>query len=216
MSISGNASSDNPGRAASRSLATRLGLMFVNRAPELAMAAASLSGVALGIWILATAGNFSPVLTSIAIILTLTTGTLALFALAGFRQAAMTLKSLRNENERMADRLWEASEGEERASGLFDQLGDLVVICDARRIIIDANPAFCDAAGQSIDALKGRTLRSVGVDVPRVRNRGPVMPVDVQIGNRWFSWIEFPTTAQHGRWQGIPRGCPRHSRAQSR
>ncbi|MGB8818137.1 MAG: ATP-binding protein [Rhizobiaceae bacterium] len=172
--------------------------MFVNSAPELAMAAASLSGVALGIWILATAGNFSPVLTSIAIILTLTTGTLTLLALAGFHEASQTLKSLRNENERMADRLWEASEGEERVSGLFDELGDLVVICDARRIIIDANPAFCEAAGQSFGDLTGKTLKSVGVDVPRARNRGPVMPLDVQIGKRWYSWIEFPTTVQHG------------------
>ncbi len=67
-----------------RSLATRLGPYFVSNAPELAMAAASISGVALGIWILASAENFKPVLTAVAIVLTLTTGALALFAIAGF------------------------------------------------------------------------------------------------------------------------------------
>jgi signal transduction histidine kinase/FixJ family two-component response regulator len=181
-----------------RSLGTRLGPYFVGNAPELAMAAASISGVALGIWILATAGNFSPVLTGIAIVLTLTTAALALFAIAGFREGSKRLKSLRYENEKMADRLWEASEGEERASGLFDQLGDLVVICDARRLILDANEAFCAAVGDSIDKLKGRTLKSAGVDMSKVRGRSVSMPVDVKIGDRWFSWIEFPTTVQHG------------------
>lgn len=181
-----------------RSLATRLGPYFVDNAPELAMAAASISGVALGIWILASAGNFSPVLTSIAIVLTLTSGAMALLAVAGFREASKRLRSLRQENERMADRLWEASEGEERASGLFDQLGDLVVIFDARRQIIDANEAFCSVVGQSIDALKGRALKSVGVDVAKPRGRPVSMPLDVQIGDRWFSWIEFPTAAQLG------------------
>lgn len=181
-----------------RSLATRLGPSFVDNAPELAMAAASISGVALGIWILATAGNFSPVLTAVAIVLTLTSGAMALFAIAGFREASKRLKSLRQENEKMADRLWEASEGEERASGLFDQLGDLVVICDARRLILDANETFCSVVGESIDILKGRTLRSVGVDIAKSRGRSNSMPVDVRIGDRWFSWIEFPTTVQHG------------------
>jgi signal transduction histidine kinase len=181
-----------------RSLATRLGPYFVCNAPELAMAAASMSGVALGIWILATAGSFSPVLTSIAIVLTLTSAALALSAIAGFREASKRLKTLRHENEKMADRLWEASEGEERASGLFDQLGDLVVICDARRLILDANEAFCAVIGESIDSLKGRTLKSAGVDMSKYRGRTIAMPVDVMIGDRWFSWIEFPTTIQHG------------------
>ena len=181
-----------------RSLGTKFGTNFAGNAPELAMAAASISGVALGIWILATAGNFSPVLTAIAIVLTLTSAALALFATAGFREASKRLKSLRHENEKMADRLWEASEGEERASGLFDQLGDLVVICDARRLILDANEAFCAAIGDSIENLKGRTLKSVGVDMGKSRGRTVSMPIDVKIGDRWFSWIEFPATVQHG------------------
>ncbi len=161
------------------------------------MAAAALSGVALGIWILATSDGFAPALTSIAVILTLTAAVLAILASAGFGEASYALKDLKIENERMADRLWEASEGEERASNLFDQLGDLVVICDARRIILHANESFCAASGHPLEVLKGMTLRAVGVDVPRARNRNAVMPVDVQIGNRWYSWIELPTAAGH-------------------
>lgn len=186
------------GTKQARSLATRFGPYFVSNAPELAMAAASISGVALGIWILASAENFKPVLTAVAIVLTLTTGTLALFAIAGFREASKRLKSLSHENEKMADRLWEASEGEERATGLFDQLGDLVVICDARRIILDANDAFCAAVGRGVDYLKGHTLKSVGVQLPRTQLRAGSSPVDVKIGEHWFSWIELPTTVQQG------------------
>lgn len=183
-----------------RTWSSRLGTKFHHRVPELAMAAAALCGVALGIWILATTDGFSPVLTSIAVILTLTTAALATLAASGFREASGVLKHLRLENERMADRLWEASEGEERASSLFDQLGDLVVICDARRIILHANASFCSAAGQSFEELKGLTLRAAGVDVPRGRNRGTSMPVDVRIGSRWYSWIELPTsTGQDGK-----------------
>ncbi len=186
--------------AAGRSWSSKLGAKFHHRVPELAMAAAALCGVALGIWILATTDGFSPVLTSIAVILTLTTAALATVAASGFREASDVLKHLRMDNERMADRLWEASEGEERASSLFDQLGDLVVICDARRIILHANASFCSAAGQSLDELKGLTLRAAGVDVPRGRNRGTSMPVDVRIGSRWYSWIELPTsTGQDGK-----------------
>ncbi len=188
------------GKIAPQSVSVRLGARFSNRVPELAMAAAALSGVALGIWILATTDGFSPVLTSIAIILTLTTAGLATLASAGFREASYALKDLKTENERMADRLWEASEGEERASSLFDQLGDLVVICDARRTILHANASFCTAVGLPLARVKDQTLRAVGVDVPRARDRSATMPVDVRIGSRWFSWIELPTaTGQDGK-----------------
>ncbi len=96
----------------------------------------------------------------------------------------------------MADRLWQASEGEERASGLFGQMGDLVVICDARRIILDANDVFCAAVGRSMADLKGHTLKSVGVQLPKTQMRAGSSPIDVKIGERWFSWIELPTTVQ--------------------
>lgn len=178
-------------------LYSHFGARFSNRVPELAMAAASFSGVALGIWILATTDGFSPVLTSIAVILTLTTCGLAALAAAGFHEASNRMKILKVENERLADQLWEASEGEERASSLFDQLGDLVVVCDARRKILHANNSFCAAAGRPLDELTGMTLRAAGISVPYKTSRNTAMPVDVRIGKRWFSWIELPTAAGH-------------------
>ncbi len=197
---SGGEIAQTRGHIAARTFAAKMGRRFSDRAPELAMAAASLSGVALGIWILATAEGLSAALTAIAVVLTLTAAAMAILAGTGFKHATYALKDLKVENERMADRLWEASEGEERASSLFDQLGDLVVICDARRTIIHANASFCTATGYMFEEIKGRTLRSVGVDVPRSRNRSSSMPVDVHIGNRWFSWIELPTaTGQDGK-----------------
>ena len=192
--MSGRRVDDVVGKTAAQPKASKFGAMFSHRVPELAMAAAALSGVALGIWILATTDGFSAVLTSIAIILTLTAASLAALAAASFNETSFALRDLRIENERVADRLWEASEGEERASSLFDQLGDLVVICDARRTILHANASFCNAVGLPLARVKDQTLRAVGVDVPRVRNRNATMPVDVRIGSRWFSWIELPTT----------------------
>lgn len=162
------------------------------------MAAAAFAGAALGIWILATTDGFSPVLTSIAVVLTLTTAGLAIIAGCGFHEASDMMKALRHENERMADRLWEASEGEERASGLFEQMGDLVVICDARRTILDANAAFCAAVGKPLTTLKGMTLRAAGVEAQHKASRNAAMPVDVRIGSRWFSWIELPTATGLG------------------
>ena len=162
-----------------------------SRAREMAMAAAAMSGVALGIWIVASFDNFQTGLTSVAIILTLATSALAAVASRDFHSLSQAIRALRSENERMADHLWEASESEERASSLFDQLGDLVVVFDARRIISDANLNFAMALGMPIAEVQGRSLSSLGIEVPRGRTRPGNAPQDVLINSRWYSWIEL-------------------------
>ena len=161
------------------------------RSPEMAMAAAALTGVSLGIWILATMGGFKAILSLVAVILTLTAGAFAMLAAAGFKRADKAYKALNSQNEKMADRLWEVSESEERSSNLFDQLGDLVVVCDARRHILYANNNFSFAVGKSLAELTGKTFANLGIDVPRSAQRPSTGPVDVQIAGHWYSWIEL-------------------------
>ncbi len=172
-------------------VADRESLGLDTRSPEMAMAAAALTGVSLGIWILATLGGFKSILSLVAVILTLTAGTFAMLAAAGFKRADKAYKSLNSQNEKMADRLWEVSESEERSSNLFDQLGDLVVVCDARRHILHANNNFSFAIGKSLAEITGKTFANLGIDVPRAAQRPSVGPVDVQIGGHWYSWIEL-------------------------
>ncbi len=161
------------------------------RSPEMAMAAAALTGVSLGIWIMATLDGFKAILSLIAVILTLTAGAFAIMAAAGFKKADKAYKSLNSQNEKMADRLWEISESEERSSNLFDQLGDLVIVCDARRHILRVNNNFSFAVGKSHAELVGKTFSSLGIIVPRTAQRTSTGPVDVQIAGHWYSWIEL-------------------------
>ena len=161
------------------------------RAREMAMASAAMSGVALGMWIVASLSDFQYGLTTVAIILTLATSALAAVASRDFHSLSEAIRSLKTENERMADNLWEASENEERASDLFDQMGDLVVVFDARRNISDANLNFAAALGLRMDEIIGKPLASLGIEVTRGRTRPITTPQEISINGRWYSWIEF-------------------------
>ncbi len=162
-----------------------------SRERELAMAAAALSGVSLGIWILASSDGFSTALTLVAIVLTLSTTALIYAASRDFKALSNALKALHSDNERLSDNLWEYSESEERAADLFDQLGDLVVHFDARNIVTTCNQNFANALGKGQSAIVGQTLRSLGIEIPRDRSSPKVAPVDIKISDRWFSWIEL-------------------------
>ena len=52
-------------------------------------------------------------------------------------------------NEALADRNWELKEAEERARGLFESQGDLIVLRDADGCITFVNDAYCALAQQS-------------------------------------------------------------------
>ena len=165
------------------------------RASEMAMAAAAMSGVSLGFWILAAMSEFQESISTLAIILTLATGTLAAVASREFRSLAQAISLLRRENELMSDTLWEASEHDERTANLFDQLGDLVVVFDARRNIADANLNFCTAVGLGLDEIIGKPLGSLGIEINRARTSPTSTPQEVNINGRWYSWIELRSPA---------------------
>lgn len=163
----------------------------LSRARELAMAAASLSGVSLGTWILATSDGFSATLTLIAIVLTLAATTMTIVASRDLKKFSKIMRAIHIDNERMADDIWQLSESEERAYDLFDQLGDLVVLFDARRIVSGCNHNFANALGLEQSSVIGRSLLDLGIRVPRDKSSPAIAPIDIIIAGRWFSWIEL-------------------------
>lgn len=188
-----------------------------SRARELAMAAVALSGVSLGMWIIASSDGFSPALTLVAIVLTLSTTALTYVASRDFKTLSSAMRALHIDNERMADNLWELSESEERASDLFDQLGDLVVLFDARNVVSACNQNFANTLGLDASKIVGETLRNLGIDVPRERASPRVAPVDLKISNRWYSWIEIRSMPVSGSNRPLLRAVARdiHQRKES-
>jgi signal transduction histidine kinase/CheY-like chemotaxis protein len=187
-----------------------------SRARELAMAAVALSGVSLGMWILAL-GASSTGATLLAVVLTLLTTVLTYFASREFKNLSTALKALRSDNEHLSDRLWEFSESEERASDLFDQLGDLVVLFDARNSVAACNQNFANALGKVQSAIVGETLHALGINVPRDRSSPKVVPVDILISGRWYSWIELRSVPVSGSKTPLFRAVARdvHQRKES-
>src|ERR1700747_1809157 len=87
-----------------------------------------------------------------------------LFALACAALATLSMrlrfmrKKLRKialHNEALADRNWELREAEERARGLFESQGDLIVMRTSDGSITFANDAYCKMAERTREALIG-------------------------------------------------------------
>ena len=106
----------------------------------------------------------------------------------------------REEIERLADRMWELQESDERARGLTDALGDIVVHRDREGRIVYANRVLSDLLGRGADDLVGRRLLDLGIDIGLVPDSAfsegeCLSSTDVAIrtreGERWFSWIEL-------------------------
>ena len=108
--------------------------------------------------------------------------------------------ALRAETERLADRMWELHESEERFRGLVDALGDIVVHRDRDGRIVQANAVLAEVLRRSADDLVGRTLPELGIDIGLVPDaafaRGECLSstdvaVNAPSGRRWYSWIEL-------------------------
>lgn len=106
----------------------------------------------------------------------------------------------REEIERLADRMWELQESDERARGLTDALGDIVVHRDREGRIVYTNRVLCDLLGRAPEDLCGRRLLDLGIDIGIVPDSAfsdgeCLSSTDVAIrtreGERWFSWIEL-------------------------
>ncbi|MEH6951915.1 response regulator [Nitrobacter sp. NHB1] len=127
-----------------------------------------------------------------------------LFALACVALAilSMRLRWMRRQlrkvalhNEALADRNWELKEAEERARGLFESQGDLIVLRDADGLITSVNDAYCVLAQRSRAELLGNTFAlpvleqgesAIETNGTRIHDQR----VETALGPRWIAWRE--------------------------
>ena len=119
------------------------------------------------------------------------------------RRAAIAQHELEAQIEGLADRLWEVREGEERARGLLEAQGDVIVRRDSSGRITYANDAFCALIGKLQESLIGSST-----EFP-TRERGAVTvqpdgtriydeKLDSAHGVRWISWREVAVRGDSG------------------
>jgi len=127
-----------------------------------------------------------------------------LFALACLGLATLSMrlrfvhKRLRKialHNESLADRNWELKEAEERARGLFESQGDLIVLRDADGRITFANDAYCELARQPRSALIGSQFQLTVLEQgdTAMETNGTRMHdqnIATALGPRWIAWRE--------------------------
>jgi PAS domain S-box-containing protein len=119
------------------------------------------------------------------------------------RRAAIARHELEAQIEGLADRLWEVREGEERARGLLEAQGDVIVRRDSSGRITYANDAFCALIGK----LQGSLIGSATELPTRERGAVTVQPDGTRIydekfdsahGVRWISWREVAVRGDSG------------------
>jgi PAS domain S-box-containing protein len=98
-------------------------------------------------------------------------------------------------NEALADRNWELKEAEERARGLFESQGDLIVLRDADGGITFVNDAYCELAELPRGALVGShfTLDVLEQGDAAIESNGTRIHdqrVATALGPRWIAWRE--------------------------
>lgn len=107
--------------------------------------------------------------------------------------------AVRQEVERLSDRLWEMRESEERFHGLVDALGDVVVHRDRNGRVVYANSVFAGLLGLQAKEIDGSTLAELGIEIGVVPDAAfadgeCLSSTDVAVrtgnGTRWYSWIE--------------------------
>ena len=135
-------------------------------------------------------------LTSYAIGGSLLVAVCAVIAFAFLRRAsAAAMRALETRIEELSDRNWELRESEERARGLLEAQGDVIVRRDSSGRITYASDAFCALVDKTRAALIGSTLQ-----LP-VLEQGPVMvqPDGTRVHDqkiacgsaaRWIAWRE--------------------------
>ena len=135
-------------------------------------------------------------LTSYAIGGALLVAVCAVIAFAFLRRAsAAAMRALEARIEELSDRNWELRESEERARGLLEAQGDVIVRRDSSGRITYASDAFCALMDKTRAALIGSALQ-----LP-VLEQGPVMvqPDGTRVHDqkiaygsaaRWIAWRE--------------------------
>src|SRR6185437_12467700 len=119
------------------------------------------------------------------------------------RSLLRRLSALQIEADDLADRNWELREAEERARGLIEAQGDLIVRRDSAGRITYVNDAFCTLAGKGRPSLIGQplglTVREQGeVTVLADGTRVHDQKIDGDSGARWIAWREVAVRTDDG------------------
>jgi PAS domain S-box-containing protein len=147
-------------------------------------------------------------------------GTAALFGAAcgivgllvsSLRLARRELRELRLRVEDLADRNWELKETKERARGLLEAQGDVIVRHDGASVVTYANDAFCRLSGRGRAELVGSPFAlpvmaqggtALLPDATRIYDQ-KIATVD---GARWIAWREVVVRAgEHTQVQSVGR-----------
>jgi PAS domain S-box-containing protein len=129
----------------------------------------------------------------------------ALLALMLMRRRGLLrqIRELRTEVDELADKNWELREAEERARGLIEAQGDLIVRRDSAGRVTYVNDAFCELAGKGRPSLIGQPAElpvgeqgyvSVLADGTRVHDQR----IDTETGARWIAWREVVVRTDDG------------------
>ena len=182
-------------RAQRTKLRNKAALILFGRAVYSTLAATSIAiGFFTGIQI--GRGNFDTATfaTGVAGLFSLVCSLLAL-TLMRRRGLLRQLRELQKEVDELADKNWELREAEERARGLIEAQGDLIVRRDSEGRITYVNDAFCKLAGKGRPSLVGQAIElpvreqgyvSVLADGTRVHDQ----KIDTEAGPRWIAWRE--------------------------
>src|SRR5205085_2134054 len=111
--------------------------------------------------------------------------------------------ALRRRVEELEDRNWELGEAEERARGLLEAQGDLIVRRDGTQRIAYANDAFCRMSGRMREELLGSAFA-----VPSIEQGDTTVLLDgtriydqklaTAEGDRWIAWREAMVRVSEG------------------
>ena len=129
----------------------------------------------------------------------------ALLALMLMRRRGLLrrMRELQAELDALADKNWELREAEERARGLIEAQGDLIVRRDAAGRITYVNDAFCKLAGKGRPSLVGEAIElpvreqgdiAVLADGTRVHDQ----KIATAAGPRWIAWREVAVRTEDG------------------
>jgi signal transduction histidine kinase/CheY-like chemotaxis protein len=114
------------------------------------------------------------------------------------------LRKIALHNETLADRNWELQEAEQRARGLFESQGDLIVLRDAQGLITFVNDAYCELAERPRGALVGSNFTldvleqgdtALEQNGTRIHDQRIASP----LGPRWIAWREGLVRSDAGR-----------------
>jgi PAS domain S-box-containing protein len=133
------------------------------------------------------------------------------FALLRQRITANKVRMAQASIDALSDQIWELREAEERARGMLESQGDLIVRRDSSGRITYVNDAFCALAGKTREALIGSISELPALERGRITTHVDGTRVyDQKIASgsfdRWIAWREVAVRGESGtEVQGVGR-----------